>query len=156
MIESEAILVASPAYLQRRGTPLQPEDLAQHDCLRLKQSNGRPRAWRRWCEADPDNSREICVTPVIAANHTDTLLRAALDGAGITSVTLDTVAPYLTRGDLVRVLDPWITGRLVMYAVLPSRKFIPQRTRMFLDYLVEQARMQAGSALQACAARHRA
>lgn len=156
VIESEAILVASPAYLQRRGTPRQPEDLAQHDCLRLKQSNGRPRAWRMWCEADPDNSREICVTPVIAANHTDTLLRAALDGAGITSVTLDTVAPYLTRGELVRVLDPWITGRLVMYAVLPSRKFIPQRTRMFLDYLVEQARMQAGSALQACAARHRA
>lgn len=155
VIESEAILVASPAYLQRRGTPRQPEDLAQHDCLRLKQSNGRPRAWRMWCEADPDNSREICVTPVIAANHTDTLLRAALDGAGITSVTLDTVAPYLTRGELVRVLDPWITGRLVMYAVLPSRKFIPQRTRMFLDYLVEQARMQAGSALQACAARHR-
>ena len=156
VIASEAILVASPAYLQRRGAPLRPEDLVHHDCLRLKQSNGRPRAWRMWCEAEPDNTREICVTPVIAANHTDTLLRAALDGAGITSVTLDTVAPYLTRGELVRVLDPWITGRLVMYAVLPSRKFIPQRTRVFLDYLVEQARMQATSALQACAARHRA
>ncbi|MEG2632597.1 MAG: LysR substrate-binding domain-containing protein, partial [Comamonas sp.] len=117
-------------------------------------SNGRPRAWRMWCVADPDDLREICVTPVIAANHTDTLLRAALDGAGITSVTLDTVAPYLTRGELVRVLDPWITGRLVMYAVLPSRKFIPQRTRVFLDYLVEQARSQANTALQACAARH--
>ena len=156
VIASEAILVASPTYLQRRGTPLQPEDLVHHDCLRLKQSNGRPRAWRMWCEAEPDNAREICVTPVIAANHTDTLLRAALDGAGITSVTLDTVAPYLTRGELVRVLAPWITGRLVMYAVLPSRKFIPQRTRVFLDYLVEQARMQATSALQACAARHHA
>ncbi|MCD2513307.1 hypothetical protein [Comamonas endophytica] len=50
------------------------------------------------------------------------------------------------------MLSPWITGRLVMYAVLPSRKFIPQRTRVFLDDLTEQARAQAGTALQACAA----
>jgi hypothetical protein len=39
-----------------------------------------------------------------------------------------------------------------MYAVLPSRKFIPQRTRVFLDFLVEQARIQASTAMQACAA----
>ncbi|MNV74429.1 LysR substrate binding domain protein [compost metagenome] len=107
-----------------------------------------------WCVADASHSREISVHPVIAANHTDTLLRAALDGAGITSVAMDTVVPWLTRGELVRVLSPWITGRLIMYAALPSRKFIPQRTRVFLDYLVEQAREQADSAMQACAARH--
>ncbi len=153
VIESEAILVASPAYLQRRGTPRQPEDLEQHDSLRLKLSNGRPRAWRMWCVADPDDLREICVTPVIAANHTDTLLRAALDGAGIVSVALDVVAPHMMRGELVRVLDPWITGRLALYAALPSRKFIPQRTRVFLDHLVEQTRAQAESALRACSTR---
>ncbi len=154
MIEPEAILVASPAYLQRRGEPRQPEDLVDHDCLRLKPANGRVRAWRMWCVDDAAHSREISVTPVIAANHTDTLLRAALDGAGITSVAMDTVVPWLTRGELVRVLSPWITGRLIMYAALPSRKFIPQRTRVFLDYLVAQAREQASTALQACAARH--
>ncbi|MET1116950.1 MAG: LysR family transcriptional regulator [Comamonas sp.] len=154
VIETQAILVASPAYLQRHGTPQQPEDLVDHDCLRLKLSNGQTRAWRMWCEADAAHSREIAVKPVIAANHTDTLLRAALDGAGIASVAMDTVAPWLARGELVRVLSPWITGRLVMYAVLPSRKFIPQRTRVFLDDLVEQARAQAGTALRACAACH--
>jgi len=153
VIETEAILVASPGYLQRRGTPAQPEDLLQHDCLRLTPATGRVRAWRMWRENDPATLREIAVAPVIAANHTDTLLRAALDGAGITSVAMDTVVPWLARGELVRVLSPWITGRLMMYAALPSRKFIPQRTRVFLDYLVEQAREQASSALQACAAR---
>lgn len=154
VLETEAILVASPAYLQRRGEPRQPEDLVDHDCLRLKPTNGRVRAWRMWCVAGASHAREISVNPVIAANHTDTLLRAALDGAGITSVAMDTVVPHLTRGELVRVLSPWITGRLIMYAALPSRKFIPQRTRVFLDYLVDQARAQADSALQACAARH--
>lgn len=156
VIETQAILVASPAYLQRRGAPQQPEDLVDHDCLRLKPSNGHARAWRMWCEDEPAHShaREIAVKPVIAANHTDTLLRAALDGAGIASVAMNTVAPWLTRGELVRVLSPWITGRLAMYAVLPSRKFIPQRTLVFLDELVEQARVQAGTALRACAARY--
>jgi DNA-binding transcriptional LysR family regulator len=154
VIEAEAILVATPAYLKSRGTPQIPEDLSGHGCLRLRQSNGRPRMWRMWRVTEPDNPVEVAVTPVIAANHTDTLLRATLDGAGITSVAMDIAAPYLTRGELVRVLSPWITGRLVIYAALPSRKFIPQRTRVFLDFLVEQTRMQASKAMQACTSRH--
>ena len=87
---------------------------------------------------------------MVAANHTDTLLRAVLDGAGITSVSVEVVAPYLTRGDLVRVLNPWITGRLTMYAALPSRKFIPQRTRVFLDYLMEHTRDASQRAIEVC------
>ena len=79
----------------------------------------------------------------------DTLLRAALDGAGIMSLPLDIAAPYLSQGTLVRVLSPWITGRLALYAALPSRKFIPDRTRVFLDYLIEQTKLQTDKALKA-------
>ncbi len=42
-----------------------------------------------------------------------------------------------------------------MYAALPSRKFIPQRTRAFLDFLVEQTREQSARAVEACMAVHR-
>lgn len=154
VIEAEVILAASPGYLQGRGTPQTPADLSGHDCLRLRQSNGRPRAWRMWRVTEPDNVVEVAVTPVIAANHTDTLLRATLNGAGITSVSMDIAAPYLTRGELIRVLSPWITGRVAMYAALPSRKFIPQRTHVFLDFLVEQTRIQANKAMQACVPCH--
>ena len=151
VIEAEVILVASPAYLQRRGTPQTPSDLPDHDCLRLRQSSIRPRTWQLWRVAEPDNLLEVAVHPMIAANHTDTLLRATMGGAGITSVSMDIVAPFLARGELVRVLNPWITGRLAMYAALPSRKFIPQRSRVFLDFLVEHTQLQARKALQACA-----
>lgn len=152
VIESEVILVASPAYVKHRGSPKAPEDLAQHACLRLKGPDGPLRAWRMWSGQNPDHVLEMNVDPVVIANHTDTLLRAALDGAGITSISLDIVAPYLTRGELVRVLSPWTTGRLAMYAALPSRKFIPQRSRVFLDYLVEHTRAQNNEALKVCAA----
>lgn len=152
VIESEAILVASPGYLQRRGTPLQPEGLMQHDCLRLKMPDVRTRLWRMWCPENPTHPVEVDIQPVLLANHTDSLLRATLDGAGITSVAVDVVAPYLTKGELVRVLAPWITGRLVIYAAVPSRKFIPQRTRVFLDFLMEQTRLQKDKAMAACTA----
>jgi DNA-binding transcriptional LysR family regulator len=151
VIESDVILVASPAYVKRKGTPKGPEDLENHDCLRLRRSDGPLRGWSLWRGSDPDQVVEANVNPVLIANHTDTLLRAALDASGITSVSLDIVAPYLTRGELVRVLDPWIAGRLTMYAALPSRKFIPQRSRVFLDYLVEHTRQQNSKALKVCA-----
>lgn len=149
--ESEVILVASPAYVKRSGPLKIPEDLAQHECLRLKNSDGPLRAWRMWCDENPDRVVEMNVDPVLIANHTDTLLRAALDGVGITSIPLDIMAPYLTRGELVRMLNPWITGRLAVYAALPSRKFIPQRSQAFLDFLIEYTREQNSKAMASCA-----
>ncbi|MGB6102314.1 MAG: LysR family transcriptional regulator [Pusillimonas sp.] len=122
IIESDVILVASPDYVQRRGSPQNPEDLANHACLRLRKSDGSIRAWHMWNDLRPDQVVKANVDPVLIANHTDTLLRAALDGAGITSIALDIVAPYLMRGELIRVLSPWVSGRLAMYAALPSRK----------------------------------
>lgn len=152
VVESEVILVASPDYVKRKSMPKVPADLGQHDCLFLRRSDGSARSWRMWSESASDQVAETKVDPVLIANHTDTLLRAAIDGAGIMSISLDIAALYLTRGDLVRVLSPWVTGRLAMYAALPSRKFIPQRSRVFLDYLVERTREQNDEAMKACTA----
>lgn len=147
---TEAVLVASPAYIEHKGAPATPQDLAKHEVLRLKAPGLRPRTWRLFNSAHQDEPLDVAVEPGLWINHTDTLLRAALDGAGITSVAVDLVAPYLTRGELVRVLRPWITGRLSLYAALPSRKFLPERTRVFLEYLTEQTRIEVNSAMQAC------
>ncbi|MGE0097695.1 MAG: LysR family transcriptional regulator [Hydrogenophaga sp.] len=150
VISTEAILLASPGYLKRKGMPQSPEELSQHDCLRLKPTTGRSRTWRLLHALDVDRHVDIDVQPVLWANHNDTLMHAALDGAGITATTVELAAPLLQNGDLVRVLNPWITGRLTMYAALPSRKFMPRRTQVFLDYLTEQTRMRVGSALATC------
>ncbi len=147
VVSSEAILVASPAYLKRKGTPMEPADLAQHDCLRLRATGFRPRALHLTQAGRPDVHVDIEVTSVLCANHVDTLLRAALDGAGITASAVELVAPYLANGTLVRVLRPWITGQFTIYAALPSRKFLPRRTQVFLEYLTEQTRLQVSTAL---------
>ena len=148
IITSEIILVAAPAYLARRGTPQQPQDLAQHDCLRFKTAGLRPRLWRLVQRAAPHMPCEVELDPVLWANHSDTLLRAALDGVGITFGSVDVVAPHLASGALVQVLDDWSFGQVTLYAALPSRKFLPQRTRVFLDYLTQQTQALVSSALR--------
>ena len=150
IVSTEAILVASPEYLRRRGTPRQPQDLHAHDVLRVKTSGERPRTLRLFQAADPSVEHELELHPVLWANHADTLLRAALGGAGITGTTVELAATYLASGALVRVLPPWITGQLTLYAALPSRKFMPQRARVFLDYLIASTRQQVDTALKAC------
>jgi DNA-binding transcriptional LysR family regulator len=150
VLSSVTVLLASPEYLRRRGTPARPEDLAQHDCLRFKPAAGRTRGWRLLHENDDTRFVDIEVQPVLWANHTDTLMHAALDGAGITATTIELAAPLIQNGDLVRVLNPWITDRLTMYAALPSRKFMPRRTEVFLDYLIAQTRTRVESAMATC------
>jgi DNA-binding transcriptional LysR family regulator len=146
---TQAVLVASPDYIRRKGTPKTPEELLQHDILRLKTSSGSSGQWRLLNSERNDESCDFEVKPKLWANHTDTLLKAAIDGAGITSAAVDLVAPLLNRGVLVRILSPWIAGRLTLYAALPSRKFIPERTRVFLEYLTKHTRTQSEAAMRA-------
>lgn len=150
VISTEGILLASPEYLARRGHPTTPDELAQHDVLRLKPSGGRSRKWRLLNANDKDRAVEVDVQPVLWANHTDTLMHAALDGAGITATSVELAAPLLADGDLVRVLSPWITNRLTLYAALPSRKFVPRRTQVFLEHLTQSTRARVDQALSIC------
>ena len=114
--------------------------------LRLKVPGQRRRVWRVYDANDNDRPHDAAIDPGVWANHNDTLLRAA----GITSVAVDLAAPYLSSGQLLRILRPWITGRLSLYAALPSRKFMPERTRVFLDFLTEQIRDRQKNAMHSC------
>lgn len=149
IVATEAVFVASPHYLGRRGTPLQPSDLSQHDCLGLKGSALGLRQWRLKHSERLHEFVDVPVTPVVWSNHIETLIRATLDGAGIAPTAMELVAPFLASGELVRVIPPWIAGQLFLYAALPSRQFMPRRTRVFLDYLTEQTHLQLSNAMQA-------
>lgn len=144
IISTYGVICASPSYLQRHGIPQSPAELTHHHCLRIKLSGNRSRSWQlinpNEGASEGDLTIDIAIAPAFLVNHTDTLLRATLDGAGISGLPLDLVASYLKSGQLVRILSPWITGRYTLYAALPSRKFIPARTRVFLELLTEQTR----------------
>ena len=137
---SDGILCASPDYLRVHGIPQQPEELAQHRCLRIKFPANRHRTWRLINPQDHQRELEVQIEPALLVNHSDTLIRACVDGAGIMSQSIDLVANHLNSGELQRILSPWITGRNTLYAALPSRKFIPARTSVFLEFMTEYTR----------------
>ena len=140
VIESQAVFCASPDYLQRHGEPTRPQDLLQHRCLRLRLPGTRLRSLAMIDPTNHDQRLEMEVPVVLSANNTDTLLRATIEGAGVSSQPADLIAPLLRSGALRRVLAPWITSRISLVAVLPSRKYMPARTRAFLEHLVERTR----------------
>lgn len=140
IIESSAVFCASPAYLRQHPAPVHPRDLLAHRCLRLRMPSTRLRPWVLVDPTREDEKVEVDAPSVMTANHTDTLLRATVDGAGISSQPEDLLAPLVQSGQLVRVLAPWITNRLSIVAALPSRKYLPARTRAFLDHVIEHTR----------------
>jgi len=140
IVESQAVFCAAPAYLERFGEPTSPEELGAHRCLRLRSPGTRLRTMTLIDPTRKDRTLQVELPVVVHANHTDTLLRATLHGAGISSQPVDLIAPLLKSGQLQRVLAPWITNRLSLVVALPSRKYMPARTRAFLDHLVEHTR----------------
>lgn len=140
VIETHTFFCAAPAYLERFGEPSDPGQLRDHRCLRLRMEGTRLRSLVVLDPTDNDRRIEVDAPAVVIANHTDTLLQATLAGAGISSQPADLLAPLLQSGQLRRVLAPWITNRISLVAALPSRKFMPARTRAFLDHLVEHTR----------------
>ena len=149
IVETEAILVGAPDYLARKGVPTAPGELAAHDTLLFRNPGMVQRAWRLFNSDENDAPIDVPVEPVLWSNHPEALLLACLGGAGITAVPVDLAALYMARGELVRVLPSWIAQRLTIHAALPSRKFMPERTRVFLDFLIGWIREQRSKALSA-------
>lgn len=131
-------LVAAPAYLRRAGRPSHPDELVRHHCLRYRPPGQHAHAWTLWQQDRPETATRVAVEPVACSNHVEALLRMALDGGGILSVSLDLVAHRLASGELVRVLEGWVTDHWSLYAALPSRRHLPARTRAFLDELAHE------------------
>jgi DNA-binding transcriptional LysR family regulator len=140
LASTEWIVCASPAYLKlkRAGTPLTPQDLAQHDYLKFPWQQGGGASNRRLRLRPVQGAGEAVEVdmPVILQSVSfDVLFRAALNGAGIAVLSRLLVTPYLATGELVHLLPDWMFGRSTVYAAVPSRKLMPARTRAFLAFV---------------------
>lgn len=142
LVQGEAIVVASPEYLERRGIPREPQDLIHHDYLRdssapvrLQSGPGRKLRLQSLRADVPDE--EVDAPAVLQSVSTELLMRAAVDGAGVAVTSRLLAEEHLARGELVHILPGWIFSRYTIYAALPSGRMLPARTRVFLDFLTE-------------------
>ncbi|MEN9501356.1 MAG: hypothetical protein RI964_641 [Pseudomonadota bacterium] len=127
--------VASPAYLAQHGTPLTPEALSEHDCLTYTNVSQR----EGWLFYDANGvETRVQVRGSLAANNGEVLKQAAIAGMGIVCLPDFELQDELLNGALVPLL-PAYTGRTVsVYAVYPSRQFLPEKTRAVIDFLIHE------------------
>jgi DNA-binding transcriptional LysR family regulator len=131
------IMVASPAYLARAGTPQTAEELREHACL-LYANGGR--VYDEWTFIGADGQYTVRVTGPLQINDGAALVTAAAAGAGIARVPRPVAAEELASGELVQVLAHCeLPPGLPIYAVYPARDFLALKTSAFVDFL--QARM---------------
>ena len=142
LFQGEAVVVASPTYLQRMGMPQTPADLGHHQYLRdsaMAMHNPAGRKLRLQHLQGQFAAQEVDMPHVaLQSVSTELLLRAALDGVGVAVMARLLIEPYLASGALVHVLPDWMYSRYTVYAALPTRRMVPARTKAFLDFVTEQ------------------
>jgi len=133
--ENGRVIVASPAYLERHGTPLTPEDLHSHNCLNFNFRRAEP----VWPFRDDGRDYALSVHGSIEANNGETLGQLAADGVGITRVGRFSVQPELASGQLVPILEDYNPGDVeAIHAVFLGGVNLPARVRVFVDFLAEK------------------
>ena len=127
------VVCASPAYLQRHGIPRTPEELAGHNCLTTNDYA------MNWEYRGPDGTPgSVRVTGRYACDNWEVLREWALAGLGIALKSTWDVRRQLEDGSLVSLCPGYTFNTdVAIYAVYPHRRFLPAKTRAFIEFLAD-------------------
>ena len=130
--ETRLLVAAAPDYLARAGAPAHPNELPRHNCLTFDANGRRLKQWSLV------RGSETCTVQVDGDRHSNDAalaLRWAQLGHGLVFKAEVGLGDELRSGALVRVLPEWQGEAYPLHAVLPSRRFVPQRVRALVDFL---------------------
>lgn len=131
------VLVASPAYLKAHRAPKHPHDLTRHQgLLRRSLATGRLVPWALKNSAGEELVANV--RPVMVLDDPEAMARAAATGAGIAMLPLPHALPLLESGALVRVLRDWYAETRPLSIYYTSRKLVPAKVRVFVDYILQE------------------
>ncbi|MFC4274777.1 LysR family transcriptional regulator [Achromobacter aloeverae] len=132
LADNRRVVVASPAYLARRGTPATPADLARHDCLSFGNQANQARGWLFTIDGQVQAQR---IGGRLECSDGSVLHEWTLAGCGLAWRSMWEVRHDLAHGRLRTVLDDYAAPPNGIYAVLPERRHSPARVRVFVDLL---------------------
>ena len=131
LADNKRVVVATPAYLKRHGTPKTPEDLARHNCLAISGAGSQ----RGWTFRQNGKSVTLKVGGNMVCNDGAVLHDWALDGEGLAWRSMWEVGTEIESGRLCTVLDDFSAPGNDIYAVFAQRRHLPLRVRAFVDFL---------------------
>ncbi|NMG36089.1 LysR family transcriptional regulator [Azoarcus sp. TTM-91] len=124
-------IVAAPTYLRRKGMPMRPTDLAEHEWIALTLLPT-PLTWT--LEQEGVEPATVQVSARLKVDSPAALRALLVEGAGISVLDERSVMPELAAGRLQRVLEGWQLKRGGIHAVLPPGRHVPARVRAFIDF----------------------
>lgn len=136
------VLVASPDYLERRGRPAHPRELAHHDILAFNGLMGAT----EWRYREGGEARRVQLRPRFEVNDAGAALVGALAGRGVTPVLSYMVADELRAGRLELVLAPFLPAAVPVHLVTPDARLLAARVRAFLDFAAPRLAARLGLA----------
>jgi DNA-binding transcriptional LysR family regulator len=128
------VLVAAPDYLERRGAPAHPADLADHDCV-IHEFGPDSAVWNF---KGPDGPETIRIQGRFHANNAAIVRRAVLDGYGASMVPEALIVDDVRTARLYRLLPDYQTERLPAFLLYPSRRHLPPRTRVVIEAIAQE------------------
>ncbi|ADH89333.1 transcriptional regulator, LysR family [Ancylobacter novellus DSM 506] len=132
------IIVCAPAYLERRGAPAHPRELAAHRCIGWRPA---PRvAPYRWEFTEEGREFAVTVAPEITTNDMALMIKLALAGAGITCGLEESFRPFLDSGRLVAVLEAFCPPFAGFYLYYPNRRNMAPKLRALVEHVRRDGR----------------
>lgn len=132
LTRSPQVTVASPAYLERHGTPQSPADLVEYNCI-IGSLSGHD--WQFRDESGKDIAVRVSGNAVI--NSGDALREAAVAGLGVVHGTWWLHRKDLENGSVIEILQAYRTDGTPISVLYPANRHLPAKVRAFLDFLVE-------------------
>ena len=126
------VLVASPNYLQKHGSPLSLRELTEHNCI----VDTIPEHADRWPLADVSLKKHFRASGNLRVNSGEIVEIMVLEGAGIAYLPDFFVNQHIAEGRMVKVLEHMPSPELGMYLVYPQTRQLPFKTRAFIDAVV--------------------
>jgi DNA-binding transcriptional LysR family regulator len=127
---------ASPEYLAKHAPIEQPGDFAHQNCL-IHRNHAPDATWRF---IGPAGACDVSVSGSVFTNSAVVLRTAILSGIGIAMLPLYAIHDDVASGRLVPLLTEYDTGKRPVYVVYPDSRYLPKRSRLFIDFLREQLR----------------
>jgi len=129
--KSVRYVVAAPEYLEGRTAPVEPGDLKTHECVLLNAKNNES----QWDLVSGRKKARIAVSGPISSRDFNSVSTFVYRGHGIGLLPSTYCDEAISTGQLVRLLPKWASPHIPVFAVYPSRKFLPLRLSVFLDAL---------------------
>jgi DNA-binding transcriptional LysR family regulator len=131
LAKCDSVVCASPEYLTEYGIPKTPSDLKDHNCIYYSLFQ----AGVEWTFFRDNEKSKVEPKGNFVVNNSDAIGEMLLQGLGICQMPTFIVRKYLDSGQLIEVLDEYNLPQHNIYAVYPERRHVPEKVRVFLDFV---------------------